>query len=132
MELELLEFVQDLDLGSYYIYLIKEKNREIGRIVFRLGTLEDHRYDGHVGYTIDPEFQGKNKSLEACKLLKKLMVEAGYEKVILTCDPDNVASRKIIAKLGAEHLETAPVPKSLKKFFNRDEKVKEIYLWRLQ
>ncbi|MDD3027800.1 MAG: GNAT family N-acetyltransferase [Erysipelotrichaceae bacterium] len=132
MELELLEFVQDGILGSYYIYLIKEGEAEIGRIVFRLGTLGDHWYDGHVGYTIKPEYRGQNKSLEACRLLKPLIEELGYDQVVLTCDPGNEPSKKIIAKLGGEHVETAPIPREQKKYFDRDEKIKEIYLWRLQ
>ena len=135
MELELVEFVQDDKLGSYYIYsIIEEVNgtfREIGRIVFRLGSTQDHYYDGHIGYSIKEEFQGQSKSFRACNLLKEKMMDLGYDQVVLTCDPANLASKKIITKLGATYLETAPIPKSLKKFFNPDEKVKEIYLWNL-
>lgn len=132
MELELDEFVQDPNLGAYYVYLIKEKSQEIGRIVLRLGSIQDHYYDGHIGYAIKPEYRGHNKSFQACLLLKPIMLDLGLSEVVLSCDPANIPSKKIIVKLGGEYLEKAMIPSKQKKYFNPEEEEKEIYLWRLQ
>lgn len=132
MELELDEKIVPQNDNPYYIYIIKEANQEIGRIVFRLGSQLEHYYDGHIGYAIDPEYQGQSKSFHACLLLKDIIREHGYDEVIITCSPDNLASKKIIRKLGAKLLETKAIPANLRKHFNQDETIKEIYLWRVR
>ncbi len=131
MELILDEFIDNKDGNPYYIYQICEENQEIGRIVFRLGSNTDHYYDGHIGYSIDPEYRGQAKSYQACLLLQDIIKQHGYSEVIITCSPDNLASKKIIQKLGAKYLETAVIPAKQRKYFARDEKTKEIYLWRV-
>lgn len=131
MELILDEFIDNKDGNPYYIYQIIEGTEEIGRIVFRLGSNSDHYYDGHIGYSIHPEYRGQAKSYQACELLRGIIKKQGYTEVIITCSPDNLASKKIIQKLGAKYLETAVIPAKLRKYFARDEQEKEIYLWRV-
>ncbi len=131
MELVILEEVKDnLPQGfdPYTIFLIMVDDNEVGRLVLRCGSEADRYYDGHIGYTIDEEYRGHNYAYQACLLLKEYVNE---KSLIITCDPNNIASRKTIEKLRCEYIETKPVPASLKKYFSKDEAEKCIYRWHL-
>ena len=52
------------------------------------------------------------------------------DKLIITCSPDNIASKKTLIKLGGQLLETCDVP-SDHWLYLRGETVKEIYLFKL-
>ena len=131
MELVILEEVKDhLPKGfdPYTIFLIIVDNEEVGRLVLRSGDEHSRYFDGHIGYTIDEEYRGHNYAYQACLLLKGFVTE---KSLIMTCDPNNIASKKTIEKLGCEYIETKPVPPSLKKYFSKDELEKCIYRWHL-
>ena len=55
----------------------------------------------------------------------------GFYKLIITCSPDNLASKKTILKLNAQYLQTVMIPKELRKDFDEDEIKKEVYLLEL-
>lgn len=129
MELRLIEYLyENLPKGfsPYYIYDICVEKESVGHIIFREGTIQDRYYDGHIGYHIEEEFRGHHYAYQACLLLKE---KIPYNEVIITCDPENIASYKTIEKLNAHLLETKPIPSHLKKYFTKDEKIKNIYLW---
>lgn len=115
----------------YYIFLVMLKGKEIGRIVFRLGDETTHLYAGHVGYTIHQEYRGKGYAYQATKALIPFMRHLGYSEILITCSPQNIASKKTIEKLGAIYEQALVVPARLKKQFNDDEKEKLIYRLKL-
>ncbi len=130
MKLELLSYEKDNLLPGwkpYYIYLIMVDYQEVGRIVLREGNNEERYYDGHIGYTIEKEYRGHHYSKEACLLLFEIAREKGFKQLMITCSPNNVASRKIIESLPFKYLETREVPASLKKNFDRGDYLKRIY-----
>ena len=132
MRLELLEYVSEnlpKDFDPYYIYLIIVDNQEVGRIVYREGDDLSRYYDGHIGYHIEEEYRGHHYSYDACLLLKE---KIDKEYVYITCDPSNIASQRIIEKLGCEFIESSIIPRSLRHVFNKDEKEKLIYRWWLK
>lgn len=55
---------------------------------------------GHIGYTIAPEFRGKGYATKMLELALKEAKELGIDKVQLTCDGSNIASRRVIEKNG--------------------------------
>ena len=129
MKLELLEYVNEnlpKDFDPYYIYLIMIDDNEVGRIVYREGDDSSRYYDGHIGYHIEEEYRGHHYSYEACLLLKEYIDK---DFVYITCDPDNIASQKIIEKLGCEFIERKAIPSHLKHVYGKDEKEKLIYRW---
>ena len=133
--LELFEFIEASDkpyFTPYYIYLIMANGQEVGRLVFRLGSDEEHYFDGHIGYGIEKQYRGHNYAYQACMALKPLIVEAGYDHVLITCDPDNRASQAIIKHLGATLIDVKEVPSSMRRVFGKDEKVKMIYSWEVR
>lgn len=88
----------DLVLWDYDIYQINLKGKEIGRIVYRHGTDEQLQYCGHIGYEIEPAYRGHRYSRTAlCLLMDQLKNKK--EKLILSCDNTNIASKKIIESL---------------------------------
>lgn len=112
----------------YYIYLIVVKNEVVGKIILREGTNEERYYDGHIGYTVDQKYRGNNYAYQATRLLKKEAQILGFDELIITCSPENLASKKTILNLEAEYLETLTIPKELRKNFGAGEIEKEIYL----
>lgn len=109
----------------YGIYLHQSFQR-VGNCDLRVGKNEELYYAGNIGYRISPFFRGHHYAYEACLLLLDAAKERGMEEVIITCSPDNDASRKTIEKLGAVLIETTDVP-SEHWLYRRGETIKEIY-----
>lgn len=135
MHLKEEEYVnQNLPEGwkPYYIYSMIQDHQEVGKITLREGSIEERYFDGHIGYSVDKVYQGHGYAYQACLLLLKEAKEKGFCKLIITCDPNNIASKKTIHKLGAKYLETQDIPKHLRKDFSQEERVKDIYLIKLE
>ena len=58
------------------------------------------QYGGNIGYSILPSERRKGYASEMLALLLPVCRDFGEEKVLLTCDGDNVASRRTIEKNG--------------------------------
>ena len=132
MELELLETVQDhLPKGfvPYSIYCMMVNHQEVGRLVLRHGNDEQCYIEGHIGYTVEPEFRGHGYAYEACMLLKN---QIDNDELYMTCDPNNIPSLKTIEKLGCLYIETKAIPSHMRKFFSQDEKEKMIFKWKIE
>jgi predicted acetyltransferase len=92
--------------------------RIVGRasIRHRLAETRGH-INGHIGYVVLPEFRGRGYGAEILRLsLNFARQKLGIERALLTCDDDNISSRKVIEKCGGvlENIVTAPdlrVPK---------------------
>ncbi|PIT86814.1 MAG: GNAT family N-acetyltransferase [Candidatus Magasanikbacteria bacterium CG10_big_fil_rev_8_21_14_0_10_43_6] len=73
----------------------------IGRVSLR-HTLNEHlkEYGGHIGYYIRPTKRGMGYGTKALELTLVEAKKLGLKKVLVTCDEDNVGSRKVIEKNG--------------------------------
>ena len=58
---------------------------------------------GHIGLALAKEYRGKGLGVQTAKLLiEKARNEYGIGEVLLTNEPENMASRRMCEKLGAE------------------------------
>lgn len=85
------------------IYWMVDDGVFIGRLELR-HELNDHLLEvgGHIGYSIRPTRRQMGYGNQILELGLAKAHQAGIDRVLLTCDPDNVASRKIIEKNGGQ------------------------------
>ena len=106
--------------------------REAGAISVRLGEGPCTYYFGHIGYHIDPPWRGQHWARRACRLVAGLLREHGFRTAIITCDPDNYASRRTIEGLDCVLSRTVRVPQDFRDRWNGEiSAVKCIYIWHL-
>ena len=105
------------DLGfvpAHRFDIVEEtSDQTVGMITLRLGeTPEIRLYAGHVGYAVNPEFQGHRYAARALSLLLALAWKVGMAELWVTCNPDNEASKRTCELAGGEYVETVQVPQS--------------------
>lgn len=94
---------ENLPLGfvpsTYYVGVVD--GMVVGRVFIR-HELNDflERIGGHVGYGVVPGFRRKGYATEMLRLALPLCSSLGLEKILVTCDVDNVGSRKVIENCG--------------------------------
>jgi predicted acetyltransferase len=109
------------------LYGIELHGQRIGDCDLRLGMNEELYYAGNIGYNIQKEYRGHGYAYEACRILFRLArTKYHMEELIITCSPDNLASKKTLQKLGGQLLETVEVPAD-HWLYQRGETVKDIY-----
>ena len=107
------------------------RRRDAGRISIRMGESEAVYYYGHIGYHINPAYQGHGWAGLACRLIEPMLVREGHTSVVITCDPDNIASRRTCEKLGCTLERTVPVARWLQDKYDI-RAVKCRYIWQLK
>lgn len=100
---------------SYHFWMHLTGNPDIsiaGSIGLRIGDTADIlQYIGHVGYQVYPPARGQHLAERASRLLFPLARRHGMKTLWITCNPDNIASRRTCERLGATLAEIVPVPK---------------------
>lgn len=122
----------EMGFGEEYSWIIAPagKRQEMGRINLRLGESPCVYVFGHIGYHVDPPFRGNHYALRACRLLAPLIRQRGKESVVITCDPDNIPSRKTCEELGGVLERTVRVPDWIRESWSISA-VKCRYIWRM-
>jgi tagatose 1,6-diphosphate aldolase len=114
LRLELLRFELHTAHHSptYQFHMVHRETREIlGNIRLSVGSTPHlERYAGHVGYGVLPKHRGHRYAARAVRLLLPLAFKAGLNPLWITCDPDNLASRRTLQLAGAELVEIVDVP----------------------
>lgn len=100
----------------------------IGAIDIRIGYNENLYYGGHIGYLVNEEYRGNRYAAKAVWLLRRVAHAHGMKRLIITCNQENIASRKTCEYIGAIFLEIADVPEE-NDMYQRGEKQKCIYEW---
>lgn len=82
-----------------------------GRISLRISTRFDmEMYFGQIGYAVFPAARGHRYAERACRLLLPLTRRHGIRDLWITCNPENIASRRTCEHLGGEMIEIVDVP----------------------
>lgn len=87
---------------SEIFFLVRESdNKLLGTIDIRL-MLNEYllNYGGHIGYGVRPTERRKGYNSYQLYLALKFCLEKGIEKVLITCNKENIGSAKSIMKAG--------------------------------
>lgn len=77
------------------------ENEVIGYVIIRPKLDPEHKYPSNIGYCIKPNARGKGHATEACHLAIIYARENfGLEKVWISCNQENTASRRVTEKNG--------------------------------
>jgi len=89
--------------ASTYFAVRESDEKMVGCIELRHALNESLKViGGHIGFSVIPEERRKGYATE---MLKQVLAEAekmGIDKVLLTCDIDNIASCKTVEKCGGK------------------------------
>lgn len=88
----------------------RETDRTAGEIALRIGEGASLYYLGHIGYHMDPPFQGRHGALRACRMVLPLLREMGMRSFVITTDEDNISSIRTCELLGCVLESTVDVP----------------------
>ena len=85
-----------------YDYFLVDDDKFLGIIHIRIELTPNlTRYGGHIGYAINPKYWKQGYGTQILKLGLDKARELGMkDKVLVTCDDDNIGSYKIIEKNG--------------------------------
>lgn len=82
----------------------------MGRISLRAGNNENTKYGGHIGYGVDEKFRGHRYSARSLKLLFPLAKKHGLNPLWITCNPENIPSKKTCELAGGKLAEIIDLP----------------------
>ena len=90
-----------------YIYVRESDNKIVGVIQIRY-DLNDYfnNFAGHIGYSVCPSERKKGYATQMLKLVLPKCKELGLDKILITCLPDNVGSKKVIMNNGGVYEST--------------------------
>lgn len=94
----------------YYYRIQLMDGTEVGRCDLRVGDNERLQIAGHIGYGVWKDYRGHHYAAKACRLLMGIASAMGMDYLIITCDPDNIPSRRTCEALGAKLLAIVDVP----------------------
>ncbi len=82
--------------ASASTYWLMDEDEFVGTIII----IQQKKEGGNIGYYIRPSMRQKGYGKKILELSLPKAKELGIKKVLITCDEDNVASRKIIEQNG--------------------------------
>lgn len=83
------------------VYWLYDGDRPVGCGKLRYWLTDALRlHGGHIGYTIRPSERGRGYGTAMLRELSEEAAAAGIDEVMLTCNADNTASRRVIERCG--------------------------------
>ncbi|MCF7844961.1 MAG: GNAT family N-acetyltransferase [Kiritimatiellales bacterium] len=96
---------------SYAFDMIhSESGEKMGDINVRIGYNENIQFGGHIGYNVLQKFRGHHYATRSCKLVFPFIKNHGLTEIIITCNPDNTASRKTCEAAGGTLVKIVDLP----------------------
>ena len=114
-----------VDCYHFSICLVSD-GTEVGNCDFRVGNTEKLFFGGNIGYAVHEQYRGNHYAGKACLLLLKLAQMHNMAYIYITCNPDNIASRRTCEYAGGELICTVDLPVD-NDMYIRGERQKCIY-----
>lgn len=118
---------------GYHFKILNRDSIEVGHFNFRVGDSEHVRLAaGHIGYEILEEHRGHGYAGDACLAAASWLAEVAQkvsQKILITTDPDNIASIRTIERIGATFLDEVDVPEGDPHYL-RGSFRKRRYMWK--
>ncbi|CAM3719498.1 GNAT family N-acetyltransferase [Erysipelothrix urinaevulpis] len=119
--------ILDVESIIFDIY-VEAIDRVVGRCEFRYETGRDLWFYGHIGYVIYPPYRGHNYAYKACmQMFAYLRKEKGLQEFVITCNPDNIASKKTILKMNHKYIGCLDVDED-HELYAQGEPQKEVFV----
>ncbi|HEX5061272.1 MAG TPA: GNAT family N-acetyltransferase [Kofleriaceae bacterium] len=94
-----------------YRFDLRVAGEKAGTASLRVGTTQYlELYAGHIGYGVDLPFRGKRYAARTCLLLFGLARQHGMTTLWITCNPENVASRRTCELVGGVLVDIVDLP----------------------
>jgi predicted acetyltransferase len=94
-----------------YRFELRVGGEKVGSASLRVGATEYlERYAGHIGYGVEYPFRGRRYAARACMLLFDVARQHGMTTLWITCNPENVASRRTCERIGGELVDIVDLP----------------------
>jgi len=80
---------------------------KIGLIKLRIRLTDELKcFGGNLSYDVDEGYRGHKYAARGCRLLFPLARQHGLKSLLITCAPDNAASRRTCELIGARYVDT--------------------------
>ncbi len=94
-----------------YRFEMRVGGAHAGSISLRIGTNDYiELYAGHIGYGVEPAFRGHHYAARACRVMFDLARRHGMTMLWITCNPENVASRRTAELVGGKLVDIVDLP----------------------
>ncbi len=91
-----------------------ENGARIGNLSVRIADSKYIvQYFGHIGYGVHPLFRGHRYAARACRLVLPVLTHHDIDPIWITCNPDNMPSRRTCELIGAELINIVDLPKDI-------------------
>ena len=111
-----------------YNFTICKGGETIGYVGLRIGYNNGLYYCGQVGYAVDEAHRGNDYAARACRLIVPIARAHGMEKLLITNDYTNIASKRVCEKLGAKPVRLVRLPEWTDQY-QRGQRFANIYEW---
>lgn len=105
-------------------YQFKMKNVQtselMGYLRLSIGFNENIKYGGHIGYGVDEKFRGHHYATRSVKMLLPFAKKQGINPLWITCNPENIASRKTCELAGGKLEEIVDLPEHNEQYAKGD------------
>ena len=110
--------------GYFPSYVFEMRNvqsgEKMGSVNLRIGNNDNTKYGGHIGYNVIEEYRGHQYAARSCKLLFPVAKKHKLNPVWITCNPENIASRRTCERVGGKLIEIVNLPEANEQYKKGD------------